>query len=290
MNETDFSDAPLPGNYATLANGWRMHYTQTGAVDGLPIVLLHGYPTWSYIWRNVARAVGAAGYRTIAPDLIGAGRSDTPRIGYSFDDHAAALSLFLDALNLTKIVLVVHDVGGPVGMRLVLRDPARIVALGILSTFGSQYRLPAPAKIPLLPELVGGAFNLFLTGFRAYVHDPATMSPAVYAHYKEVYDSYAARRILVRFPYMMWHNESDPRLAQQRQVEADIARLAIPMLIAWGENDRVFPIAKYGKFWRDLLPQAEFRSIPAANHYIQEDQPAAVAAAIVELARRTVTG
>jgi pimeloyl-ACP methyl ester carboxylesterase len=136
--------------------GKTMSYVEEGSGD--PIVFLHGNPTSSYLWRNVIPHVVSAGYRAIAPDLIGMGDSGKPTIGYTFGDHAAYLDAFIASAELTDLSLVVHDWGSGLGMRYARLNPDNVRALAFMEAimylmqerqiknkrFGSLYsRLPS---------------------------------------------------------------------------------------------------------------------------------------------------
>ena len=119
----DLPDYPWVPRYSEH-EGLRLAYLDEG--DGPVVVLLHGEPTWSYLWRHVIPPLLEAGYRCVVPDLIGFGRSDKPTaIGdYSYDSHTAAIAALLAGLELTEATLVVHDWGGPIGMRVFVEHPA----------------------------------------------------------------------------------------------------------------------------------------------------------------------
>src|SRR5882724_8988170 len=102
-----------------------IHYRESGRGD--PIVLLHGNPTSSYLWRNVIPHLTGIG-RCIAPDLIGMGRSDKPELAYRFADHARYVEGLLDALELDRVALVVHDWGSALGFDWAMRHPERVRA------------------------------------------------------------------------------------------------------------------------------------------------------------------
>src|SRR3954469_6719408 len=112
-------------------DGFRMHYVDEG--DGEPILLLHGEPTWSYLWRNIIPQLPG---RKIAPDLIGFGESDKPEdIGwYSYDRHVGPIARVGDARGLTGLTLGVHDWGGPIGLRFAVEPPEHVDRLVILNT------------------------------------------------------------------------------------------------------------------------------------------------------------
>lgn len=130
--------ANLPGfsitpRYAELADGLRMHYVDEGPRDAETILLLHGQPTWSYLYRKVIDRLVTLGLRAVAPDLIGFGRSDKPpaRTAHSVEGHVAWMAQFADAAALRNVTLVVQDWGGPIGLGLLAERPGlvrRVVA------------------------------------------------------------------------------------------------------------------------------------------------------------------
>jgi haloalkane dehalogenase len=129
----DLPGYPFAPRYVTLESGLRMHYVDEGPPGGEPILLLHGQPTWSYLYRTVIPVLTAAGLRAVAPDLIGFGRSDKPtdRTDYSLKAHTGWLADLLTQLGLTGLTLVGQDWGGPIGLGVLARSPhlfARVVA------------------------------------------------------------------------------------------------------------------------------------------------------------------
>jgi haloalkane dehalogenase len=129
----DLPGFPFEPRYVTLADGLRMHYVEDGPPDGSPVLLLHGQPTWSYLYRTMLPALASQGLRAIAPDLIGFGRSDKPadRTVYSVRAHTNWVAELVTALDLTGVALVVQDWGGPIGLGALVKDEdryARIVA------------------------------------------------------------------------------------------------------------------------------------------------------------------
>jgi haloalkane dehalogenase len=133
----DLSDYPYPPNYLQVeargVGAVRMHYVDAGPADGPVVVLMHGQPTWSYLYRRVIGVLAAAGLRVIAPDNIGYGRSDKPTdpTDYTFARHVDWLHGLISGLDLRDVTLVGQDWGGPLGMSVLARDPdrfARVVA------------------------------------------------------------------------------------------------------------------------------------------------------------------
>src|SRR5262245_8105949 len=114
--------------------GLRLAHVDEG--DGPPVVFLHGEPTWSYLWRHVLVPVRDAGFRCVAPDMAGFGRSDKPTdlAWYTYDRHTELFAGLLDDLDLRDVTLVVHDWGGPIGLRVAVERPERITRLVITDT------------------------------------------------------------------------------------------------------------------------------------------------------------
>ena len=132
-----FDFSPRYGEVADGAGGTlRMHYLDEGPESGPVVVLMHGEPSWCYLYRSMIPVLTAAGFRCIAPDLIGFGRSDKPTdIGwYSYDRHVDSIARLVEELDLTSLTLVVHDWGGPIGLRVAVEHPERIARLVILNT------------------------------------------------------------------------------------------------------------------------------------------------------------
>jgi pimeloyl-ACP methyl ester carboxylesterase len=125
---------PYVPRYATV-NGWRMHYIDEG--EGDAVVLLHGNPTWGFLYRDVIAPLVNSGRRAIVPDMIGFGLSEKPtrEQAHSLDGHTANLTALMRQLDLRRITLVCHDWGGPTGLSFAMSNPARVRALTIMSTW-----------------------------------------------------------------------------------------------------------------------------------------------------------
>jgi haloalkane dehalogenase len=126
-------DYPFAPHYRAV-DGLRMAHVDEG--EGAPVVFWHGEPTWSYLWRNVIPPVRDAGFRCVAPDLMGFGRSDKPidLDWYSYDRHVATAATLVDDLDLRDATFVVHDWGGPIGLRVAVEKPDRVSRIAILDT------------------------------------------------------------------------------------------------------------------------------------------------------------
>ena len=147
---TDLPDYPFMPNYLEV-DGLRLHYVDEGPKDAPPVLLLHGEPSWSYLYRHMIPPLAEAGYRVLAPDLIGFGKSDKParRGDYTYERHVRWVARWLLALSLKEITLVCQDWGGLIGLRLVAGYPdlfARVVAANTVLPTG-EGRMPPSFKV-----------------------------------------------------------------------------------------------------------------------------------------------
>ena len=119
------------------ANGWRIHYIDQGARDAPPVLLLHGSPTWGYLWRETIPPLLTAGYRVVVPDQIGFGLSEHPHASsaHTLDNHVANLVALIEHLDLTNTLFALHDWGGPTGLSALLTRPHRAAAVAVMSTW-----------------------------------------------------------------------------------------------------------------------------------------------------------
>jgi len=156
-------DYPFTPRYVMLPDGLRMHYVDEGPGDGEVIMLLHGQPTWSYLYRTVIGALVSDGHRVIAPDMIGFGRSDKPtrRTDYSVRAHTIWLLDLLEALSLSDITLVVQDWGGPIGLGALARAPQKFVRVVAANTVLHTADLSLAGKLTwACHETPDGAVNI----------------------------------------------------------------------------------------------------------------------------------
>jgi len=266
----------MPESRFVLVDGLRIHYLEAGAGD--PVVLLHGWPTSSLLWRNVLPAIAAAGRRAIAPDLLGFGRSDKPLdVAYTYDYHAGVLDGFLEVLGIERTALGVHDLGGPVGLLWATRNPERVDRLAILDTvFSADSGLLMRAFVGLmrLPG-IGMAWTsragLTLT-LRTAPGRPR-LPKEVLAAYTEPFAGTEARRALAK-----------NLVALPERGAIDVSRLAAtPTLILWGNKDFLFRTA-LSRF-RRAFPDARVIVLKECMHFLPEDAPDRVSAILADFFR-----
>ncbi|MDO8806387.1 MAG: alpha/beta fold hydrolase [Elusimicrobiota bacterium] len=255
-----------------------MHYLDEG--KGKPVVMLHGNPSWSFYYRNLALAL-RGGSRVIAPDHIGCGLSDKPGDGsydYTLKSRVDDLEFLLDSLDIkSNITLVVHDWGGMIGMAYAVRHPERIEKLVILNT--GAFLLPGGKTFPPALRLCRTQLGaLLIRGLNAFARGAAwvgckrrRMSRELRRAYAAPYNSWANRIATLRFVEdipLAPGDKAYPVVAETQQKLGALA--ALPMLICWGMKDFVFD-RHFLEEWKRRFPGAEIHTFPDCGHYILED-------------------
>jgi pimeloyl-ACP methyl ester carboxylesterase len=260
----------------------RMHFVDIGPRDGRPIVLVHGNPSWGYLFRHFIPPLIAAGHRVIVPDHLGFGRSDKPTAASlcRVERHAARLASLLDSLDLRDVTVVPHDWGGPIALAWAAQYPQRVSRLALLNTF--VHRPPAPVSLPLPLRLfrTPGAGELLVKGLHAIVRGfllgggvrrPDRLTPVVRRAYLAPHRTWGARTAILalarEFPA-----GPDGRVARfQGDVHRELGALASrPVFIAWAGEDVVLGEDVLQR-WRQDFPRAEVLRLPEAGHFLQED-------------------
>lgn len=285
---------PFQPRFARV-NGWRMHYVDEGAGD--PVVLLHGNPTWGFLYREFVAPLTEAGYRVIIPDMIGFGLSEKPtrEQAHSLDGHIANLTALLRGLDVRRITLVCHDWGGPTGLGFAFSNSLRIRALLLMSTWG--WPLP-PAEFhtrifpwrmmhaPMIgPYLLGRHNALAGRGVYLSVVDRQRFASRAMAAYEAVLPDPASR--LLTWVWPRWIPLDDTARALQRFVwlEQQLRACKLPALLVWGREDDVFNPEIFARRFKQLLPHAEGPHLVTGRHFLQEDSGPEIAARIIGFLR-----
>jgi haloalkane dehalogenase len=264
----DLPDFPFEPSYREF-EGLRLAHLDEG--DGPPVVFFHGEPTWSFLWRKVLPPVRDAGFRCIAPDLPGFGRSDKPvDIGwYSYDTHTASVGSLLQELELRDTTVVVHDWGGPIGLRLAVEQPERIARMVVLDTGLFTGHQPMTDAWRAFRDFVARTEDLPI-GFLvrgACKRDPGD---EVIAAYDAPFPSPAAKAGARAFPLMLPTSPDMPG-ARAGQVVLDALRGdRRPKLVLWADSDPVLPLAT-GERLAAALGSELAHVIADASHFLQED-------------------
>jgi haloalkane dehalogenase len=256
-------------------DGLRLAYRELG--EGPPVLLLHGWPTSSFLWRNVMPPIARAN-RVVALDLPGFGASDKPvGVRYGFDFFGRALDGFLARLGIDRLGLAVHDLGGPVGVHWMLEHPGRVTRLALLNTllypeFSEAVKeFIRACAAPELREKITSPSGLE-TIMRDGLADPARLPAEVLAAVQAPFRTAEARRAL-----------ADAGIGLSRKGFAQIARqlpaLTIPVRVIYGARDRVLPdVAETMARVKADVPHAEVTALPGCGHFLQEEAPGEVGA------------
>ena len=265
----DLPDYPFAAHYREL-DGLRLAHLDEG--EGAPVIFLHGEPTWSFLWRKVIPPVREAGYRCIAPDLAGFGRSDKPtELGwYSYDRHTEQTADLLEQLDVRGATIVVHDWGGPIGLRLAVEHPQRIERIVILDTglfTGHQKMTEAWTAFRDFTERTEDLpIGMLVRG--ACKRDPGD---AVIAAYDAPYPDAASKAGARAFPLMIPRTPQEPGAAAGQRVQDALKQDERPMLVLWADSDPILPPHVGERFAAAIGGPAPV-TIEQASHFLQEDQ------------------
>lgn len=286
---------PFSPRYARV-NGWRMHYIDEGSGD--PVVLLHGNPTWGFLYRTVIGPLVASGRRVVVPDMIGFGLSEKPsrEHAHTLDGHAANLTALMRQLDLRRITLVCHDWGGPTGLSFAMSNPERLRSLVIMSTWA--WPLP-PAEFhtrmfpwrmlhaPLLgPYLLGRHAALAGRGVYLSVVDRERFGRTAQGAYEAVLPDPATRLLTWVWPRWIPLEPGDRAVERFAWLERELGRSKLPVSIIWGREDEVFDAATFAQRFKRLLPHAEGPHLVTGKHFLQEDSGAEIARLVIEFLNR----
>jgi haloalkane dehalogenase len=279
-----FSDLPgydFEPHYQEV-DGLRMHYVDEGS--GQPVVLFHGEPTWAYLYRKMIRPLAGADRRVVVPDYVGFGRSDKPtdRDWYSYDRHVEYVGGLLATLDLSDTTVVVHDWGGPIGLRWAVENQDRVARIVILNT-----------------GLFAGHVNEAFMAWRNFAERNPDLpvgfiiqSATVNELPSEITDAYEApwptpesKAGVAKFPLIVPTTESDPGVAEMARVRERLAEWEKPALVCFSDSDPIFP-PKAGQRFVDLIPGAQaLHVIEGGSHFLQEDKGEEIGALVADFSR-----
>jgi haloalkane dehalogenase len=265
---TGLSSFPFESDYRDF-DGIRLAHLDIG--DGAPVLFVHGEPTWSFLWRHVIPSVRDAGFRCVAPDLPGFGRSDKPidLKWYTYDRHTESVLALVDSLDLRDATVVVHDWGGPVGLRVAVERPDRIARIVVLDTGLFTGRQPMNdawmtfrAFVERTEELPAG-----LLVWGACLNDPGD---EVIAAYDAPFPNPAAKAGARAFPLILPLTPDAPGASAGQRVLDALRGDTRPKLFLWAESDPVLPLETGRRFAAALGGEID-HVIGGASHFLQED-------------------
>lgn len=273
---------PYEPRWFKSKDGW-MHYIDEGPQDAPVVVLVHGNPTWGYLYRNFIPPLLEAGYRVVVPDHLGFGRSDKPTTPelYRIPNHAQRFEALLESLDLHEVTLVPQDWGGPIGLAWAGRHPERIAGLFILNTFAHKivgiYHPPLPLKLfrtPIIGEILVQGLHTFVRKllFGGGVLHQERLTTTVRQAYLAPHPTWTSRTGVLVFPREIPATADAPLNPFLERVEANLQNLQeMPVFLGWAMQDPVFRPEFIETYWKRSFPDAEVLRLPDASHYLQED-------------------
>lgn len=259
----------------------RMHYIDEGQRDAPVILMLHGCPTWSYLYRKVVPLVVAAGFRAVVPDLIGFGQSDKlpERSDYSYQQYVSWMLSFIDQLGLQDILLLCQDWGGPIGLSSLAARPALFSSVVVTNTLLPNCELP-PKGVEGWPGELIDNWVAFTVGAEdlpvgEIVNGVAVqpMEKAVKAAYDAPYPDSSYKAGALHFPSLIPRDESMPGIKENRWVWEQLEQWKKPFVTAFSDMDTT--TKAWEKVFQSRIPGAKNREhyeIKNAGHFVQEEQ------------------
>lgn len=250
------------------AEGIRVAHIDEG--EGAPVVMLHGEPTWSFVWRKVIPPLVEAGYRCIAPDHAGCGRSDKPRDfdWYTLERHVAITASLLEDLDLHDVTLVVHDWGGPIGLTTMVQRPERVARAVVLDTALDPVSLWMSERWVAFREFVERTEDLPVGQVMrtTCLRDPGE---GVIGGYDAPFLGPESKVALRALPLLIPRTDRTPRPVAAL-IEA-LRRDDRPIRILWGDRDTILTLATAERFAASIGRRVD-ELIPGAGHGLPEDQ------------------
>jgi len=266
-------------------DGLRVHYVDEGS--GQAVVLLHGEPTWSFLYRKMIPVLSRSA-RVIAPDYVGFGRSDKPveRGWYTYDAHYAAMERLVVALDLNGLTVVVQDWGGPIGLRLAAEHPELVARIVVMNTGIFSGRPPSDAWLQFRDFMrrVGAEFR---PGQLVRITCPQPVDDAVVAGYDAPFPVPESKTGVLMFPELVPTDPEHPSAAKTLEVREAMKHWEKPALVLFGDSDPVFR-PKVAERFSELIPGAgPAELVPGAGHFLQEDAGEQIAGRIARFLAET---
>ncbi len=264
--------SPFKENYEAI-DGVRIQYVDEG--KGPVVLMFHGEPTWSYLYRKMIPVLVKAGYRCIAPDLMGFGLSDKPEAesAYTLRRHIDLMSGLVARLDLEDVTIIGQDWGGPIGLGFGMENKARVKSLIILNTLVGPMSLPLPFRL----LFTHGAFSSFVIrrldlmrkmAFSAGFH--RKLPPEVKRMYRAPHPSARDRAGVAVFPKLVPPGPGHPNHDYVSSIGETLKSWNVPVLVMFSDKDIAFHIHD-GEKIAAMVPNGRFRTIRDAGHFLQED-------------------
>jgi haloalkane dehalogenase len=266
-------------------DGLRMHYVDEGT--GSPMLLLHGEPTWAYLYRKMIPPL-AGSARVVAPDYFGFGRSDKPtRIeDYSYDFHYSSIERFTDELDLQDTTVVVQDWGGPIGFRLAVGRPERVARLVILNTGIGAGRAPSEEWLRFREFLRRVGTDL-IPGQLIRISCVTEIADEVLEAYNAPFPTPESKAGVLAFPELVPTELDHPSAAKMLEVRAALESWEKPTLVLFSDSDPIFSPAAAERVAERIPGAGPAEIVAGAGHFLQEEKGEEIAARIIRFLAET---
>ncbi|MEM1320623.1 MAG: haloalkane dehalogenase [Bacteroidota bacterium] len=281
-------DYPFAPHYAELAPGLKMHYVDEGQSEEI-VLLLHGEPSWSYLYRKMIPIITQAGYRAIAPDLIGFGRSSKPteQSDYSYARHLDWLRSFIQQLDLRNVTLFCQDWGGLLGLRLLVEESDRFSRAIAANTYLPTGETPLPDAFNQW-KTFSQQVEVFSAGGVLTMGTVHPLSPEVRAAYDAPFPTEEYKAGARIFPLLVPASPDDPESANNKKAWQQLIQWQKPFLTLFSDSDPIMNGRE--KVFQKRVPGAAGQAhhiISQAGHFLQEDKGEEIAQHIVSFMQAT---
>ncbi len=289
----DLPDFPFQPNYLEVPDGeggnLRIHYLDEGPRDAPPVLLMHGEPSWCFLYRKMVPVIAGAGLRAVAPDLVGFGRSDKParREDYTYQRHVDWMAALLEALGLRNATMFGQDWGGLIGLRLAAEHEerfARIVAANTFLPTGDR----SPGEAFLRWQQYSQETPIFNVGGIVRGGCATKFGPEVEAAYNAPFPDDSYKEGARQFPLLVPTTPDDPAAPANRKAWEVLQRWEKPFLCAFSDSDPVTRGAD--RVFQATVPGAKGQphtTITGAGHFLQEDKGEELAQVVIDFISRT---
>ena len=279
----------LPG-YAFSPNyveqdGLRLHYLDEGT--GPAVLLLHGEPTWSYLYRKVIPELSPTA-RAIAPDYLGFGRSDKPlaREAYTYDFHVRSIARLVEELDLRDATVVVQDWGGPIGLRVAVENPERVARLVIMNTGLGGGRPPSEEWLRFRAWIRRLGTDL-IPGRLVQISAVQPIADDVVEAYSAPWPVPESKQAILAFPELVPVSPDHPDLSAHLAVRERLARWDRPALVLFSDSDPIFSPQHAEGIAAHIPGAGEAEIVAGAGHFLQEDRGEEVGRRIAQFVAST---
>jgi haloalkane dehalogenase len=284
----DLRGYPFAPHYLEV-DGLRIHYVDEGPRTAAPVLMLHGEPSWSYLYRKMIPIVAAAGHRVVAPDLIGFGRSDKPvrREDYTYQRHVDWTRGVLEGLDLRNITLVCQDWGGLIGLRLVAEHDDRFARVVAANTFLPTGDTPPGEAFKMWQQYSQETPNFHVGGI-VKGGCATELAADVIAAYNAPFPDDRYKAGARQFPLLVPTSPDDPATIPNRRAWETLRQWRKPFLTAFSDSD---PVTRGGdRIFQEQIPGCAGQphtTIAGGGHFLQEDKGEELARVVVDFLRQT---